>query len=503
MQVGALTRGLPMLAGVAMTIVVCAACGSAPTTGQASAVGATHLPTGPPVAPISWTPCPSSASLECGSVAVPLDYSRRGGPSIDVAVTRAPALDPTDSRGTLLFNPGGPGESGNQLLPVALSLLPAPVRRSYDIVSFDPRGTGASDPLRCGTRPDALTSVLPVPAGSGRPLPGTAAFTAMARACAREVPALTASVDTVDTARDMDRIRRALGLATVSYYGLSYGTVLGAVYADLFPTHVAQMVLDGAVDVDATLTTQASEEAPAAEASMHHLLATCGGQSPCPLGADPFATYRSLVTSLAAHPLPAPAGDTAPVTVGDLEAASLFAVTVPDFTTTYLTALVAAEAGDGAPLRALARSFATDLDGQPLVDALWAITCNDAAVHPGPLVAGALARSIDAHDPLLGAYAVTYTMGGCVAWPRGHQPVVDLHPGHAPPVLVIGNTGDPNTPHIAAVHLAAIFPRGRLLTWTGWGHTWLLSGATDPCMRQAVSTYLTRGGLPAPDATCP
>ncbi len=311
-------------------------------------------------------------------------------------------------------------------------------------------------------------------------------------------------MDTVDTARDMDRIRQALGLSTISYYGLSYGTVLGAVYADLFPHHVATMVLDGAVDVNAALTTQATEEAPAAERSLEHLLSTCGGVTPCPLGADPTAAYRGLQARLTARPLPAPGGgDSAPVTVGDLETASLFAVSVPDFTATYLTALVAAEAGDGGPLRSLSLEFATDVDGEPLVDPLWAITCNDAADHPGPVAAGTLARALDARDPLLGGYAVTYTMGGCVAWPRGIQPIVDLRPSAAPPVLVIGNTGDPNTPYVGARHLAAAFPTSVLLTWDGWGHTWLLSGAADACMQRSVTVYLTGGGLPPAGTVCP
>src|ERR1019366_1952608 len=176
--------------------------------------------------------------------------------------------------GTLVFNPGGPGESGNQILPVALSLLPPAIRQDFDIVTFDPRGTGASDPLRCGTPPSALTSADPVPAAPGRPLPGSTAFTTMARSCRAEAPDLEPFIDTTDTARDMDRIRQSLGLATISFYGISYGTVLGTVYAELFPHRVATMVLDGAVDINASLTRQAIEEAPVAEQALAHLFAT-------------------------------------------------------------------------------------------------------------------------------------------------------------------------------------------------------------------------------------
>jgi hypothetical protein len=113
-----------------------------------------------------------------------------------------------------------------------------------------------------------------------------------------------------------------------------------------------------------------------------------------------------------------------------------------------------------------------------------------------------LARSIDARYPLIGAYAVTYTMGGCVSWPSALEPVADLHPRGTPPILVIGNTGDPNTPVINAQHLATIFADASMVTWRGWGHTWLLSGSADLCMQQLVTRYLTGAGLPHPGAVC-
>jgi len=507
---GARRPGSRRWIGSAALVVLLAAAGcGGPTTG-ASAGGhpsapsrSAALPAIAPAAPIAWSPCPDGSGLECGTVPVPVDYRHPLGPSFNLAVTRAPSLDPSDPGGTLVFNPGGPGESGNQILPVVLSLFPPSVRQDFDIVSFDPRGTGASDVLDCGTSPSAAASVVPVPAAGGRPLPGTPVFTAMARACERVAGSFTPFVDTTDTARDLDRIRQALALSTISYYGLSYGTVLGAVYADFFPHRVATMVLDGAVDVNATLPQQADEQAPAAEQSIDHLLTGCASAAVCPLGADPEAYFRSLAASLSRRPLAAPGhGDPYPVTVGDLDTATLFAVSVPGFTPSYESALVAAHAGNGAPLRALSLEFDTDIDGAPLVDPLWAITCNDAASHPGPVAAGDQARTLAARYPLLGGYAVTYAMGGCVSWPAARQPVVDLHPTGTPPILVIGNTGDPNTPLVGARHLAGDLPGARLATWAGWGHTWLLSGSGDTCMQRVVTTYLTGGGLPAPGTVC-
>jgi pimeloyl-ACP methyl ester carboxylesterase len=486
-------------------VLVGAGCGTAssgPTSVAAAADPSQHgLPSGPPPRAVAWSACASDPALQCGTVPVPIDYRHPTGPMLEIAVTRAPALG-SDRSGTLVVNPGGPGESGNQVLPVVLGLLPAAVRRSFDVVSFDPRGTGSSDRLQCGTRPQALTSAVPLPSASGRPLPGTAAFTALARRCATRAPGVVPFLDSTETARDMDRMRQALGVDRISFYGLSYGTVLGTAYAALFPSRVAAMILDGAVDVDASLADQAVEQAPAAEQSLEHLLAACSAQPGCPLGTDPRTTFTSLATSLSHHPLPAPGtGDPYPVTVGDLDTAALLAVSLPLATISFEAAVAQAARGNGGPLRTVALDAVTDLDGSPLVDPLWAITCNDAAQHPGPVAAGALARSLARRFPLLGAYVVTYSLGGCVSWPPAQRPVVDVHPSGTP-VLVIGNTGDPTTPHIGAVHLARDFRSGRLLTWRGWGHTWLLSGSGDACVQRLVSAYLIGASLPRPGTVC-
>jgi pimeloyl-ACP methyl ester carboxylesterase len=491
---------------VVLALVVTAGCGSAsvPTGGTTPPTAVSPVaavPAAPPPPPIVWSACPSRPGLQCGTVDVPLDYQQPDGRTLTLAVSRAPALG-TTPRGTIVFNPGGPGESGNQILPVALALVPTAIRDDFNVVTFDPRGTGSSEPLHCGTSPSAAASVLPVPSRAGEPLPGASMFTSMARAC--EQQPVTPFIDTINTARDMDRIRQALGLSVISYYGLSYGTVLGTEYAQLFPHRIATMVLDGAVDVDATLTQQAKEAAPAEERSLNHFFAECLAEAPCPLGHDPAATFASVAASLARHPLPAPgSADNDPVTVGDLDTAALFALSVPETTSPFLAALVAAEHGNGSPLRTLSLGFETDVNGAPLVDALWAITCNDADQHPGPVAAGDLATALHARYPLLGAYAVDYTMGGCVSWPTARSPVVDLHPKGTPPILVIGNTGDPNTPYVGAQHLTAIFSTARLLTWQGWGHTWLLSGSSDQCMQRLVTTYLSGGGLPPVGTVCP
>jgi pimeloyl-ACP methyl ester carboxylesterase len=479
------------------------ACGGTPTAAGPTSTTTTPVPPLAPPPPITWTACPTGVGVQCGTVPVPLDYRHPGAGTLDVAVTRIPAPGGTAADGVLLVNPGGPAESGNQILPLLYPNLPARVRDAFDVVSFDPRGTGSSDLLRCGTDLSAVTSALPVPARAGDPLPGTPVFAGIPPACRAAAPALTPHVDTVDTARDMDRIRQALGVSTVSYYGLSYGTVLGTAYATLFPHRVRAMVLDGASDFYAPLSVQASEEAPPAEHALVALLDACTRGPSCPLGTDPVASFTRLAASLAAHPLPAPGdGDDTPVTVGDLDTAAMLVISEPGFGPLFYSAMANAAGGDGSGLRSVALLLAVDIDRTPLVDPLWAITCNDTTGHPGPVAAGAQARVLAARYPLLGGYMVNLNLGGCVAWPAGSQPVAALHPVDAPPVLVIGNTGDPNTPYVGARHLAAAFPRASLLTWDVMAHTWLLNGAPGTCMQDHVSAYLTAGTLPPAGTVC-
>lgn len=506
------------LVGVSVLLVVAGACSAATTgTGRSpiASTGASEETTaGPstalsapvpklaPPSPISWAACPTDGRIQCGTVPVPLDYHHPTGPALTIAVTRMPATG-SGGRGTLVINPGGPGESGNVILPVLADILSSDIRSSFDLVSFDPRGSGGSAPLDCGTDPAAITSTVPLPARPGEQLPGTPVFTSMARSCAARHPAETPAIDTINTARDIDRIRQGLGLSAISYYGLSYGTELGAVYAKLFPTHVSTMVLDGAMDVNASLSTQATEQAPAAEAALLHLLRSCPTARRCGLGADPVASYTDLMTSLTAQPLPAPGGgDAAAVTVGDLDTAALLAVSVPGTQGQFFDALGASARGDGGPLRTMALSSLADGDGSSLVDAQWATICNDAAAHLSPKAAGQLARRLAASWPLMGAAGVNADLGGCVAWPTPRQPVAGVTVTGVPPVLVIGTTGDPSTPFVGATHLAADISRSTLLTWDGWGHTWLISGPDNACMQADVSRYLLDGITPPTGTVC-
>jgi pimeloyl-ACP methyl ester carboxylesterase len=476
---GNVASGFALVALIVFATLVAAA----PTPAASAAT-----PTG-----IAWAPCPHQAAYRCGTLGVPLDYRHPSRGTVRLAVIERPV---PHSRGVVVFNPGGPGESGVLILPLLASLVPAAVSDSFTLVSFDERGTGASAPLLCGPTPASASSAV---AGSSA---ATRVFAGLDRSCLAARPALFPTVTTTTSARDMDRLRVALHVGRINFYGQSYGTVLGSVYRQLFPGHVRSMVLDGAVDANLSLTTDAVLEAPAIETALTHELGACTATPNCPLGADPVSFYRALQQRLVRSPLPAPGdGDSVPVTAGDLATASLLYLSVPSLTPGYFPALASAAGGDGAPLRSVALGLETDLDGSSLVGPLWTITCNDAMAHPNGATTAALARSLAQRYPLGGAEAVSNNLIGCPGWRVSGGPVARLAPTNAPTALVIGNTFDPNTPYASARRLTATIG-GRLVTYVGYGHTWLLNGSANTCMQQVVGRYLVSGTLPARGTTC-
>jgi pimeloyl-ACP methyl ester carboxylesterase len=396
----------------------------------------------------------------------------------------------------IVFNPGGPGESGVLILPILASLMPEALRDAFTLVSFDERGTGSSEPLACG----------PSPAEAGSAISGTSAaartFAGLDRSCRARYPQLFSTVDTTTSARDMNSLRVALGIDRINYYGLSYGTVLGSVYRQLYPSHVRSMVLDGAVDANLSLSTDASLQAPALQKALQHLLTNCTTTEGCTLGSDALSRYEQLLAQLSQHPLPPPGnGDDVPVTAGDLMTATLLYLSAPEFTPGYFPSLQAAALGNGAPLRSVALGLETDLDGSSLVGALWTITCNDASGHPSATATAALARKLAIRYPLGGAEAVANNLIGCPGWTSRTGSVAHLVANDRQPPLVIGNTGDPNTPY-AGAHLLASAVGGRVTTYVGQGHSWLLNGSSNACMQAIVTAYFARGVLPAPNTRC-
>ncbi|HZU79127.1 MAG TPA: alpha/beta fold hydrolase, partial [Acidimicrobiales bacterium] len=286
---------------------------SAAATPGADAGSSTTVP-GPPITPIAWAPC--QRGLQCGSVTVPLDYADPASPTIAIAVARHPAEDPAARIGSIVINPGGPGGSGIDDLPSELSVLTAGLLQRFDIVSFDPRGVDRSAPVTCGeTGGPATQGPLPDPdpptaAGQQAVVQNDQSYAAQ---CAAASGLVLPFVGTVDTARDLDRIRQALGDSKLTYIGHSYGTLLGLTYADLFPTHVRAMVLDGVIDPSISAEQMVEDQAAGFESVLDDFFSWCASSSSCPWrpSGDPTVTLLGLIDQSRQTPLPAGGGRSA------------------------------------------------------------------------------------------------------------------------------------------------------------------------------------------------
>lgn len=482
---------MALIALGAAVILLAAACGS--STRPARGAGAlARLPTDqPPVAPVSWSAC--AGGVQCARLVVPLDYHRPLGGTITVALTRLAALEPGGA-GVLFFDVGGPAENGGDALRLLASFFPLPIRQHLDIVAMDRRGTGDSGKLRCGPSPAQVT---------GAPLAATSVLAALYQrtlpAC-RQDQAAVGSLDTVTAARDLDRARQGLGLDRIEFLGLSYGTLLGDTYAQLFASRVKAMILDGAVDPAESLLSQAADQAGVQERNLPAALSACAGAgSSCPPGV-PLAAYRSLQQRLSSSPLPGvpPVGD------GDLAAATLTDLTVPGLTPGYFPALAAARRGDGSELRSVAGTLYQDLDGTALIGPYWATTCEDSTTRPSPAALAQAASSLGAGDPDLGREAIAYTVAGCVGWPAPAEPLPAGPAAGAPPIVVIGGINDPQTPLAWARRVVAELGPGvgRLVVRENRGHTAFLN-QPGPCVVGLETAYLLDRVVPPPLTTCP
>jgi pimeloyl-ACP methyl ester carboxylesterase len=453
------------------------------THGSATAPATTT--TSAPSQTIDWTTCSGHASWQCAHLSVPLDYANPAGKTITIAINRHRATGIP-----LLVNPGGPGAPG---LGFAYSLQSqaefASLFKHFDVVGFDPRGVGQSTPIRCldGPQLDQYNHIDPDPTTATKLRQLIAGVRALDAACTLRSGGLLGHVSTADAARDMDSIRSALGVPTVTYLGFSYGTFLGETYASLFPTHVRALALDSVLDPAVDEGTMSIDQAAAFEHNLNSFLATFpGGRA----AFDRVIARLPLSTSSGRMLGP---GETF-LAVADF----LYSpATWPDLT----DALQQAQQGDGSGLLSgfdgyIGRSPDGTYDNSEVSNA--AINCLD---RPSPGSIGAfqaLAATASRQAPFFGA-AVVWGDLPCLYWPVPPSGKVGpLHASGAAPILVIGSTGDPATPYAWAVsvskELGAI-----LITRNGEGHGAYL---VSQCVRNAVDAYLENLVDPATGAVC-
>jgi len=505
-------RSWSRLAAVPVILAVIAGCASPapPPTLQPSAVAgspsASGATPGPSSVPLAWTDC--GAPFECATLSVPLDYATGGAAVAHISLIRLPASDHARRIGSLVTNPGGPGGSGVDFVRAdATQIFPAAVRERFDIVGFDPRGVGLSTPVRCDADLEAYLSADPDPVTAAQWTALATADRAFATACGANAGPLLGDVSTVAAARDLDRLRAALGDAKLTYVGYSYGTFLGATYAGLFPDHVRALVLDAAVDPALDLLGRLRGQAASFEGALDRFLASCAANPSCDFyeGGASGRAFDRLIAGLVRKPLPAPlVGGGRAATAGMAWNAILGALYSPGFGWPYLArALGLAAQGDGSLLLATADALngrKPDGEYSNEVEANSAINCVDEPAPTDPAAYMTLAQQLVRTAPRVGR-VLAATGLTCAFWPvHPTAAPASIKAAGAPPIVVIGGTGDPATPYAWSVALAQELSSGVLLTRTGEGHG--SYGFGTPCIDTPVDAYLLDLTAPVKGTVC-
>lgn len=461
---------------------------------------------------VTWASCAGHGGptakgidLECASIVVPLDYAKPGGRTLTIALDRAPA---TGKRiGALVVNPGGPGESGLDAGASLATRLPATIRARFDIVGFDPRGVGRSERVHCASTAllDRVFAAPWAPTTSAQVSALLSADRTLTRGCVDMSGWELPYIGTSNAAKDLDVIRAVLGETRLTYLGYSYGTYLGATYADEFPQHVRALVLDGAVDPAVKPESQAEQQAVAFQRDLDDFLADCVQRADCPLGRTTPAAHAALddlLSRVAAHPLPAIGLPNGPLTQGLADYGVLIALYSPTGWPLLREALADAEHGNGALLLALADDYLgrthTGYDGT--MESYLAISCADEATSFSVQRAATDARSWSRLAPFFGASSA-WGLLTCADWPTKPGELQLHHAVGAPPIVVVGTTRDPATPYAWAEGLARELASGRLVTVVADGHTSYGTGKS-PCLDRLVDAYLVSGAVPPAGTVC-
>ncbi|MFD3718382.1 alpha/beta hydrolase [Streptomyces sp. NPDC058674] len=459
---------------------------------------------------LTWRDC-GVPGFQCSTMKAPLDYASPGsGQDVDIAVARRKATGPGKRLGSLVVNPGGPGGSGIGYLQAYAGIgYPAPVRAQYDMVSFDPRGVDRSTPVECLTGPamDTFTQVDQTPDDAAERAGLVAAFKKFAAACQARSQRVLPHVSTVEAARDMDLLRAVLGDEKLTYVGASYGTFLGATYADLFPDRVGRLVLDGAMDPSRPALDLNRDQTAGFETAFTSFAKDCAEQPDCPLGTgspEQVATrLKEFFAKLDARPVPS--GEATRPLGEALATTGVIAALYDEAAWPQLReALGAAMNGDGASLLALADSYyEREPDGTyaNLMFANAAVNCLDQPpAFSGPEAVDAALPSFEKASPVFGA-GLAWASLNCTYWSvKATGTARKLTAKGAPPIVVVGTTRDPATPYKWAQALAGQLESGTLLTYDGDGHT--AYGRGSDCVDTSINRYLLEGKAPEEGKKC-
>ncbi|SNT32102.1 alpha/beta hydrolase fold [Asanoa hainanensis] len=475
-----------------------------------------------PAAPgqASWKPCPdvpnqlvgrgaSNMTYDCATIKVPQDWSDAGnGQTFDVALIRVRNKKQHDRIGSLLVNPGGPGASGVDLavylsFGAAFQGIPDEVTQRFDIVGFDPRGVDRSSPVECisDAQLDESFGYVPDPETQAQFDGLVDLNTTIGKECDAKYGDKLKLFSTVQTAKDMDAIRKAVGDEKTTYLGYSYGTLLGATYAQLFPKNVRALVLDGAVDPRQSFVAGSESQAKGFALAFDNFAKWCDSTpDQCPIAPDAKAAVNTQIDKAEVSPVTGAGGRKA--TSGWVFYAVISSLYTQSGWQALGSAIKALEDGKPAQVFQLADAYAERApDGtySNLFDANIAVNCADTKSVPDVNQIRTLQGQWRSQIPMFGA-PLAVGMLTCSVWPGGHDPYPTGPATGSAPILVVGTTGDPATPYAQAPALANMLGVGRLLTWEGEGHT---AYPQTSCVTEAVDAYLLNLTVPPEGKRCP
>ena len=444
----------------------------------------------------AWKACAEDRTAQCATLKVPVDWADPYGPSIAIALARRPAADPATRLGTLIVNPGGPGGSGVDFAVDSAYFFSPAIRKRFDIVGFDPRGVARSSPIVCTA---GLVAAAPAAAiGSARAYDAAVAYNRrLAADCAKRTGPLYGHVDTLSVVRDMDALRAALGEEQISFYGASYGTLLGAQYAERYPQRVRALVLDSVMNHSGGTAAFLGAETDTAQAAFDQFVAWCAGSTECALhGRDVRGLWAGLRASARRGTLSDPFDPSYRLTEFDLVGAAFGSFYDPQW---HSLAIFIKEASAG---RTAKRSRAATDDVSE--HSFPAVFCDDwslpVAGYAG--LRGHLTGLARSHPQMPYSPLALSAVVGCLGWERTtDNPQRALAPARTGPVLLVNARYDPATPYAWARDVAAqLGPAASLLTYEGWGHT--VYGRSD-CVTTIIDRYLVAVRPPAAGAKCP
>ncbi len=437
---------------------------------------------------LNWRACDGQPAFQCATLSVPLDWADPSGTKIDLAIGRQPASG--KRKGYLLSNPGGPGGSGLDFLfgnPFSTAVL-----AKFDIVSWDPRGVGASTHLQCGKKVDSFLAADSDPDDATEQRTLDDAARAVADECTASDLSLLAHMGTDDVARDLEAIRVALDDQPLNYVGFSYGTYVGLRYAALFPTRIRAMVLDGVLDPTQRFAEWLAAQTKAIDASVTRAFESCAEATGCPVD-DLEKAYDEVRAAVEKAPLPSRSGRR--VGPSELATAAIFTSYDKSLWRKLGPAIASALKGDGTGVMDLAQGY-YDFGG---FTAYAAVECIDSAHPTGSDEYAAFAHRLEQISPRFGGNVANELLP-CAYWavpPQDHTGAVRAD--GSPAILVLGNRGDAATPYENSVRVAHDLANGHLVSFAGEGHT---SYGRNACVTDATDRYLLDLRVPSRDPDC-